>query len=536
MGFFFRIFLTIGIYFFITRGVSAVSYEEAYAMEKDSPVFAIPLYEEVVRTAKQNDVRKTASTRLYFLYEKFRKYVPALQYQIRAGTTKTKKGEWSSIVQSVSQGLGVSPYSLIGVLSSCSRSTPPLVEPQEQSVDSETGKPVPFVPFEPYRSLLKPENAPLVRLCYSIKMKLKDYESWENIFQTIVQKNSISKETALPLWVGYSLQSGRGVPYRRIYLSGTSKVLTNESKSDIAFLYAKFLRHKGRWEASTRYFLMSGTYGNPRRAKFEAAKNLLLMDRKQEACDYPQEIYNGSEEPEALFRKICQTKGTDWGAQYSHALRILSKDSPDPLYSYILQGGGKEARDYFVKEMGTFLSDTDTDGEEDLEPEEILTLLLPNEDRNKLPFWDARDREANLVLPDRTKYICKVLRRPFFSNPSIQPQYCTEIFPGTLEQMLNSVEEEEEVSFAFADPAYLPISAKLFWKEVEIIPENPVDPPVQPTLPVKSNQVGPTVALGPWNLEYFVYRKILNRTYAEIRLGKEYFVVAVKPSIVAWQK
>lgn len=77
--------------FFYVRPVFSITYEDAYSLEKESPVFAIPLYEEVAKTSSNSDVRKTASTRLYFLYEKFNKYVPALQYQIRAGTIKNKK-------------------------------------------------------------------------------------------------------------------------------------------------------------------------------------------------------------------------------------------------------------------------------------------------------------------------------------------------------------------------------------------------------------------------------------------------------------
>lgn len=512
--------------FALPEAFYAVSYEDAYALEKEAPIFAIPLYEDVVRTAGANDVRKTASTRLYFLYEKFNKYMPAFQFQSKAGTLKNKKGEWSSLVQTLTQGLGVSPFALIGVVNSCSKETLAWIPP-EPTVHPETGELIQPVPPEPYKSLSKKENQALIRLCYSLKMKNRDYEGWDNIFLFLFDKEILSRDSALPLWVGSALQSGKGTPYRRIFLSGRFKDLSNESKSDILFLYAKFLRQQGKLEASTRYFLMSGNYSSPKRGKWESAKNLLLMDRKKEAClSYGDSFYSG-DESEILFKKICQESDWDWIQTYLPAIKILLKENPDPVFAYAQEGGGKVGYEVFLKQIGSKANEKDEDSDDDTESAEMLAKLLPNEFRNKLPFWDARDREADLIVPDRAKYLCKVFRRPFFGPPSIQPQFCKEISPGSLETLLSVAgDEDEEGNFVFADPAYLPLSVKFFWKEVPTSESTPV---------IKT--VGPFGILGPWNLDFIVYRKVLNRAYVEIRTGKDqYYVMSVKPSFVIWNR
>ncbi|TGK08568.1 hypothetical protein EHO60_14500 [Leptospira fletcheri] len=519
---------------FIPTFLSAVNYEDAYSLEKQSPVFAIPLYEEVSRTGSSSDVRRTASTRLYFLYEKFNKYVPALQYQIRAGTTRNKKGEWSSFVKNLSQGLGISPYSLIAVTQACSKNTSAFSVPETKTEPNVSSEAISPEISEPYRSLSKKENLALIRLCYSVKMKTKDYEGWDHIFAYLTEKELLSKDIALPLWVGSSLQSGRGTPYRRIFLAGKSKSLSADSKSDILYLYAKFLRNRGRFEASARYFLMSSTYSNAKRGRFEAAKNLLLMDRRKEACSFPSETYNGDEETEVLFRKVCQTNDWDWAMPYLPAIRILMRENPDPIFSFVTQGGGREAAENFLSRSSAGSSDKDDDVvEEETESAGILAKLFPPEDKTRFPFWDVRDRDANLVLPEKTKYICKVIRRPFFGSPNIQPQFCKETLPGTLEQILSAVnEEEDDASYAFADSAYLPVNAKWMWKEIP--PPQGIDPSV--TVTDSQPIFGPVGILGPWNLDFVVFRKVLNRTYIEIRKGKEYYNVSIKPSNVLWEK
>ncbi len=508
----------------------AVSYEDAYELEKEAPIFAIPLYEEVVKTASTNDVRRTASTRLYFLYEKFNKYIPSLQYQTKAGTLKNKKGEWSPLVKTLSEGLGVSAFSLLGILNSCSKETSVWVPP-EPSTNPETGELVIPVPPEPYRILSKKENVSLIRLCYSLKMKHRDYEGWDNVFFYLFEKEILSRDGALPLWVGSSLQSGKGTPYKRIFVSGRFKDLGNESKSDLLFLYAKFLRHQGKLESSTRYFLMSGNYASVKRARWETAKNLLLMDRKKEACLFVGDSFHTGDESEILFKKICQTNDWDWVTPYIPAFKILIRENPDPVFAYALEGGGRESVQLFLKYVGTKPSDKDEDSEDDSESAEILSKLIPNEMRNKLPFWDMRDREADLIVPDRAKYLCKVIRRPFFGTPSIQPQFCKEVSAGSLETLLSVVgDEEEEASFAFADPAYLPLSVKWLWKET-------ISSEISSETQAPKVSIGPNSSQGPWNLEFIVYRKILNRAYAEIRMGKDqYYVVSVKPSFVIWNK
>ncbi|EMM95900.1 hypothetical protein LEP1GSC115_2759 [Leptospira interrogans serovar Australis str. 200703203] len=63
---YFKIYYFIIVFLIFIYSLHSVSYEEAYAMEKEDPLFSIPLYEELVRTSQKSDIRKTASSRLFF--------------------------------------------------------------------------------------------------------------------------------------------------------------------------------------------------------------------------------------------------------------------------------------------------------------------------------------------------------------------------------------------------------------------------------------------------------------------------------------
>lgn len=161
--------------------VYPVSYEEAYTMEKEDPLFSIPLYEELLRTSQKSDIRKTASSRLFFLYEKYRKYVPAILIMIRSGKITDKKGRYPSIVSELANGLNVSPSALVSVISGCNKpisnpdiyfqeTNPPQTE--EKSVSIETSSiqtPEPVVQEMPFLfKILSKKKMPL-----SIKLVMR---------------------------------------------------------------------------------------------------------------------------------------------------------------------------------------------------------------------------------------------------------------------------------------------------------------------------------------------------------------------------
>lgn len=121
---YFKIYYFIIIFLIFIYSLHSVSYEEAYAMEKEDPLFSIPLYEELVRTSQKSDIRKTASSSTFFLYEKYRKYIPAILIMIRSGKITDKKGKYPAIVTELANGLNVSPFALVSVVSGCSKPIP----------------------------------------------------------------------------------------------------------------------------------------------------------------------------------------------------------------------------------------------------------------------------------------------------------------------------------------------------------------------------------------------------------------------------
>ncbi|MBM9577794.1 hypothetical protein JWG45_11600 [Leptospira sp. 201903070] len=488
------------ILFFLSFVLSleSVSYEDAYAMEKEDPLFSIPLYEELLRTSQKSDIRKTASSRLFFLYEKYRKYVPAILIMSRSGKITDKKGKYPSIVTELASGLNVSPSSLVSVISGCSRPIPDpdsfLQEPApkenssetvaEESLETQTTPVTHELPFL-FRVLSKKENAPLYKACYAVKIKTGDYDGWEKIHAFGEMRNLLSPETSLALRISYTLHSDRGSAYKRIYAGGKLKSLSEDGKSDILYLYGKFLRNLGKLDSSARYFWMSGSYGNKERGKIETAKTLLVSGRKQEACAQVAKGFSAGDESEELLNRICFRNFDDGhpGQEILKAIRILNSDAPDPVYGYLLGKGVSQKTD-------------DAEPEESSENSSRYAKLLDDKlfsgDKNPTPFWDFRKAETTFFLSATPAFLCKQGRSLLFKKNLIQPQNCVPFQGASSEAILGSAlftTDQDEWSLVFANSAYNAIPGRLgFRNEVS-----------EESLQVTS----------------IVYRKALNRFFAE---------------------
>lgn len=212
-------------------------------------------------------------------------------------------------------------------------------KPSETKEETQISEPV-VVQEMPllFKILSKKENAPLYKACYAVKIKTGDYDGWEKIHAFGEMKGILNPQTSLALYISFTLHSGRGSAYKRIYSGGRLKSLNEEGKSDLLYLYGKFLRNSGRYDSSARYFWMSGSYANKNRSAIETAKTLLISGRKQEACSYlTKSFFPGDESEELLFR-ICfkNFENTYPSQEFLKAVKILNNDTPDPVFEYFL--------------------------------------------------------------------------------------------------------------------------------------------------------------------------------------------------------
>ncbi|AXR60395.1 hypothetical protein [Leptospira mayottensis] len=455
--------------------VYPVSYEEAYTMEKEDPLFSIPLYEELLRTSQKSDIRKTASSRLFFLYEKYRKYVPAILIMIRSGKITDKKGRYPSIVSELANGLNVSPSALVSVISGCNKpisnpdiyfqeTNPPQTE--EKSVSIETSSiqtPEPVVQEMPFlfKILSKKENAPLYKACYAVKIKTGDYDGWEKIHAFGEMKGILNPQTSLALRISFTLHSGRGSAYKRIYSGGRLKSLNEEGKSDLLYLYGKFLRNLGKYDSSARYFWMSGSYASKDRSAIETAKTLLISGRKQEACSYLTKSFFPGDESEELLSRVCfkNFENTHPGQGFLKAIKILNNDIPDPVFEYFL---GKEISDK------TEEPDTDNSNEFPSSYEKLLDEKLFSGEKNPTPFWDYRKKEGTLFLSAAPQFLCKSNRSSLFKKDLIQPQNCVPYSELSTDAILATPlfeSNQEEWGLTLVNAAYNPISGQAVFSD-----------------------------------------------------------------------
>ncbi|ABJ77042.1 hypothetical protein [Leptospira borgpetersenii] len=468
---YFKFFYFIIILLYSFSSAHPVSYEEAYTMEKEDPLFSIPLYEELLRTSKKSDIRKTASSRLFFLYEKYRKYVPAILIMIRSGKITDKKGRYPSIINELADGLNVSPSALVSVISGCNKpisnpdiyfqeTNPPQTEEESVSIGTssiQTPEPVVVqeIPFL-FKILSKKENASLYKVCYAVKIKTGDYDGWEKIHAFGEMKGIINPQTSLALRISFTIHSGRGSAYKRIYSGGRLKSLNEEGKSDLLYLYGKFLRNLGKYDSSARYFWMSGSYASKDRSAIETAKTLLISGRKQEACSYLTKGFFPGDESEELLSRVCfkNFENTHPGQGFLKAIKILNNDIPDPVFEYFLGKG-----------ISDKIEEPDTDHSNELPSSygKLLDEKLFSGEKNPTPFWDYRKKEGTLFLSAVPRFLCKSNRSSLFKKDLIQPQNCVPYSEFSTDAILTTPlfeSDQEEWSLILSNAAYNPISGQ----------------------------------------------------------------------------
>ncbi|MGJ4754375.1 hypothetical protein [Leptospira kmetyi] len=465
-----KVFYFILIFLFLASNAVSVSYEDAYAMEKEDPLFSIPLYEELLRTSQKSDVRKTASSRLFFLYEKYRKYVPAILVMSRSGKITDKKGKYPSIVSELASGLNVSPSALVSVISGCSRPIPnpdPFFQEtqtspsKEESVSEEANaapgsevgnaQPTQEMPFL-FKILSRKENASLYKACYAVKIKTGDYDGWEKIHAFGEAKGILTPETSLALRISFTLHSGRGSAYKRIYSGGKLKSLSEDGKSDLLYLYGKFLRNLGKYDSSARYFWMSGSYGNKDRSRIETAKTLLVSGRKQEACSYLSKSFFPGDESEELLSRVCfkNFENNHPGQDFLKAIRILNNDNSDPVFEYFLGKGASTKAEESEPE----------DNEAASNYGKLVDERLFSGEKNPTPFWDYRKKEGTLYLSGSPQFLCKTSRSVLFKKNLIQPQNCAPFPSLSADSILSTplfASDQDEWSLLVANAAYNPV-------------------------------------------------------------------------------
>ncbi len=299
---------------------SSSIYNEAYRIEKISPILAINLYEKVLDQKDINKkVLKNTVNRLFFLYIKFKRFEEIFILNSKFPPDKTRQKKTDQIIKNISVKLKIDESAFLEMVNLTLR-------------NDETAKKELLSIYNYY------PNHYLLRYIFAIKFQTGDLDSLAFLISEIPDINPVLK-------LAYLIKASR------IYTTATSiekavkdsasiSSLTDEQKSDILYFYGIYLRGKKKYRQSIRYFQMSATYSKKEEGFMpdgiiEAAKTLFITGNKKESCSIITAKVNVQSESDELIHLYCKNK-TSLKSVKKSILNLFEKDQ-DPLYQKILQ-------------------------------------------------------------------------------------------------------------------------------------------------------------------------------------------------------
>ena len=313
-----KCFLFLFMVLFYSVLAKDVSYEKAYEIEKISPRFAIPLYEEIVNHTQKSSVRSTALDRLFYLYSKYNLYEDLLLLNEKHPPDRNRKKRTATIIKKMSVEMGVDEKNLANVLALAVKKEPSIKESL----------------LEAYR--LTP-NFNLFKYIFSIKIKLGDTDTLKYLLSELSGISPVFK-------IAYLLKLPDVDITKEVKQYAALSGLSNQQKMDILFFYAMYLRKIKRYKLSIRYFIMSSSFNNYKvknfvdRSTIEAAKTLIISGRSGEGCKLVSKadvmFQNESDE---LLDMYCKRKAISIIKKLKPSLEILAETENGIFFKKIIK-------------------------------------------------------------------------------------------------------------------------------------------------------------------------------------------------------
>jgi hypothetical protein len=312
------LFLFIILSYSVVAKDHSVSYEKAYEIEKISPRFAIPLYEEIVNHTKKSSMRSTALDRLFYLYSKYNMFEDLLILNEKHQPDKNRKKRTAQIIQKMSIEMGVEEKNLANVLALAVKKEPSIKESL----------------LESYR--LTP-NFNLFKYIFSIKIKTGDTDTLQYLLSELSGISPVFK-------IAYLLKLPNVDITKEVKQYAALSGLSNQQKMDILFFYAMYLRKIKRYKLSIRYFIMSSSFNNYKvknfidRSTVEASKTLIISGRSGEGCKLVSKadimFQNESDE---LLDMYCKRKAILTIKRLKPSLEILAETENGIFFKKIIK-------------------------------------------------------------------------------------------------------------------------------------------------------------------------------------------------------
>jgi hypothetical protein len=270
---------TNSLYAVKTDGINL--YEHAYHLEKDYPIFAIPIYEQLLSGSIAKDLRRIASIRLYFLYSKYKKYPELLSHYSKYGTQLKLSKEHQNNLQEM--------FKAYQITSSDFYTTYPLlVDPSGENISTLL------------EILIERNSSKLLEFCYSILNYTSNYEALRTLLFYLPE--SLAKPS-LKIAILVKTQDSQTADRITEYLD--TEKLTAIERSDAIYLYAQYLKSMSYYNESIENFTISGNLANKERSLRESAKSYVSQGKIEKACSLGKLSYNFSSESDTTLKLIC---------------------------------------------------------------------------------------------------------------------------------------------------------------------------------------------------------------------------------------
>ncbi|HRG45299.1 MAG TPA: hypothetical protein PLX69_07645 [Leptospiraceae bacterium] len=295
-------------------------YNEAYRVEKISPVLAINLYEKVL---EQKDISKKIErntiNRLFFLYIKFNRFEEIFIFNSKYPPDKARQKKTDQLVRNISLKLKIDESAFLEMIGIALR--------RDENSRKELLSIYNYYP-----------SSYLLQYIFTIKFHTGDLDTLAYLISEIPDINPVLK---LAYIMKASKVSTTATSVEKAIKDAASiSSLTEEQKSDILYFYGTYLRNKKKYRQSIRYFHMSATYAKKEEGflageMLEAAKTLFIVGSEKEACSILQTKIRILKESDEILNLYCKNKKNLKSVKRS--LQNLSEKEDDPFYPKALK-------------------------------------------------------------------------------------------------------------------------------------------------------------------------------------------------------
>ncbi len=299
---------------------SSSVYNEAYRIEKISPILAMNLYEKVLEQENiPKKIKRNTINRLFFLYIKYNRFEEVFIFNSKYPPDKTRQKKTDQLVRNISLKLKIDESAFLEMVSISLR--------KDENSRKELLSIYNYYP-----------SSYLLQYIFTIKFQTGDLDSLAYLLSEIPDINPVLK-------LAYSMKASKVSTTatsveKAIKDAASISSLTDEQKSDILYFYGTYLRNKKKYRQSIRYFHMSASYAKKEEGLLagemvEAAKTLFVIGAEKEACSLIQSKIRIQKESDEILNLFCKNKTSLRAVKRS--LINLSEKEDDPIYKKALK-------------------------------------------------------------------------------------------------------------------------------------------------------------------------------------------------------